>query len=192
MLKVHLNQLLGNTGELLVLVTSVQEEAEDQDLSGYIVQKAPGTLCKAKKRQRCNSSRGEIIGASGCAGNAVALVNGQSLCWGLAVPHKAKSEEIKFEDDMQNTSPFCKMAKMRIDFEELQKHHGDILWSLIKFLLTIINECIDMKLDLVVVDYVEGLAVSDPVSENSLPISPKVIIATCLVMGMSSDCYCNA
>lgn len=39
-LKVHLNHLLGNTGEVLVLVTSVQQEAEDQDLSGCTVQKA--------------------------------------------------------------------------------------------------------------------------------------------------------
>lgn len=34
-----------------------------------------------------------------------------------------KSEDIQFEDDMQNTLLFCKIAKMTIDFEELQKHH---------------------------------------------------------------------
>lgn len=61
-LKVHLNQLLGNTGEVLVLGTSVQQEAEDQDFSGCTAQKAPGPLCKAKKRQRCNSSWGEMVG----------------------------------------------------------------------------------------------------------------------------------
>lgn len=47
----------------------------------------------------------------------------QNLCWDLAVPHKVKSEEKIFEDDMQNTLLFCKTAKKRIDFEELQEHH---------------------------------------------------------------------
>lgn len=58
-------------------VTCVQQEAEYQDLYGCTVQKALGTLRKAKKRQRCNSSRGEILGADGCTGTAWALVNGQ-------------------------------------------------------------------------------------------------------------------
>lgn len=74
-LKVHLKQLLGNTGEVLVLVTSVQQEAEDQDFSGCAVQKAPGALSKAKKRQRCNSSWGEMVGTNGCTGSMRTVSN---------------------------------------------------------------------------------------------------------------------
>ncbi|KAF4789537.1 hypothetical protein TURU_150121 [Turdus rufiventris] len=36
-----------------------------------------------------------------------------------------EKEDIQFEDDMQNTLLFCKIAKMTIDFEELQKHHDE-------------------------------------------------------------------
>lgn len=58
-------------------LTYVQQEAEYQNLSGSTVQKAPGTLCKAKKRQRCNSSWREVVGADGCRGTAWALDSGQ-------------------------------------------------------------------------------------------------------------------
>jgi len=47
------------------------------------------------------------------------------LCWDFIVINlekKVKSEEIKFEDDMQNTFLLCRTAKMRVDFEELQHH----------------------------------------------------------------------
>lgn len=51
----YLNEILGNTGEVLVPVTCVQEEAEYQDLSGCTVQNASGILCKTGKRNRCYS-----------------------------------------------------------------------------------------------------------------------------------------